>query len=201
MACYSVAVSLLEGEDSENSNWCVTRKLSEFQALYRKLTEVPVLTWGHLITWHMLVSFREHLILTSVSASESTVTLCHVPDWVAMATRWVIGLLHVLRCDTNYAWQNSNATGHPPLFLSLSLASVFPLWRRSSCRHSVNCRSSPLTKNFLRSPKTNWTHFCRWAIILPCTADCICNNYSSYKHTSDCFFILEAEPKQFQLPR
>ncbi|XP_026773844.2 sorting nexin-25 [Pangasianodon hypophthalmus] len=39
MACYSVAVSLLEGEDSENSNWCVTRKLSEFQALHRKLTE------------------------------------------------------------------------------------------------------------------------------------------------------------------
>lgn len=50
MACYSVAVSLLEGEDAENSSWCVTRKLSEFQALHRKLTEVPVLTWGHLIT-------------------------------------------------------------------------------------------------------------------------------------------------------
>ncbi|XP_060783875.1 sorting nexin-25 isoform X4 [Neoarius graeffei] len=39
MACYSVAVSLLEGEDLENNSWCVTRKLSEFQALHRKLTE------------------------------------------------------------------------------------------------------------------------------------------------------------------
>lgn len=47
MAFYLVAVSLLEGESTENSNWCVTRKLSEFQALHRKLTEVPVLTWGH----------------------------------------------------------------------------------------------------------------------------------------------------------
>lgn len=50
MAFYSVAVSRLEGEDSENSSWCVTRKLSEFQALHRKLTEVPALTWGHMIT-------------------------------------------------------------------------------------------------------------------------------------------------------
>ncbi|XP_046705554.1 sorting nexin-25 isoform X2 [Silurus meridionalis] len=39
MAFYSVAVSLLESEDSENSSWFVTRKLSEFQALHRKLTE------------------------------------------------------------------------------------------------------------------------------------------------------------------
>ncbi|GAA6089809.1 sorting nexin-25 [Tachysurus ichikawai] len=39
MAFYLVAVSLLEGESTENSNWCVTRKLSEFQALHRKLTE------------------------------------------------------------------------------------------------------------------------------------------------------------------
>lgn len=50
MAFYSIAVSLLDREDSENSNWCVTRKLSEFQALHRKLTEVPVFTWGHLIS-------------------------------------------------------------------------------------------------------------------------------------------------------
>ncbi|KAL6480323.1 hypothetical protein MHYP_G00113560 [Metynnis hypsauchen] len=39
MPCYSVAVSLLEGDDSKNSCWTVTRKLSEFQALHRKLTE------------------------------------------------------------------------------------------------------------------------------------------------------------------
>ncbi|KAK2838686.1 hypothetical protein Q7C36_013500 [Tachysurus vachellii] len=39
MAFYLVAVSLMEGESTENSNWCVTRKLSEFQSLHRKLTE------------------------------------------------------------------------------------------------------------------------------------------------------------------
>ncbi|XP_072520148.1 sorting nexin-25 [Salminus brasiliensis] len=39
MPCYSVAVSLLEGDDSKNNCWTVTRKLSEFQALHRKLTE------------------------------------------------------------------------------------------------------------------------------------------------------------------
>ncbi|KAG9272588.1 sorting nexin-25 [Astyanax mexicanus] len=39
MPCYCVAVSLLEGDDSKNSCWSVTRKLSEFQALHRKLTE------------------------------------------------------------------------------------------------------------------------------------------------------------------
>ena len=37
---YSVAISLPEGEDSKNSRWTVTRKLPEFQALHRKLTEV-----------------------------------------------------------------------------------------------------------------------------------------------------------------
>ncbi|XP_031413956.1 sorting nexin-25 [Clupea harengus] len=36
---YSVAISLPEGEDSKNSRWTVTRKLPEFQALHRKLTE------------------------------------------------------------------------------------------------------------------------------------------------------------------
>ncbi|KAI1887579.1 hypothetical protein AGOR_G00191760 [Albula goreensis] len=39
MPCYSVSVSLLEGDDSKNNRWTVSRKLSEFQALYRKLTE------------------------------------------------------------------------------------------------------------------------------------------------------------------
>ncbi|KAG7461818.1 hypothetical protein MATL_G00195220 [Megalops atlanticus] len=39
MPCYSVSVSLLEGDDSENNHWVVTRKLSDFQALHRKLTE------------------------------------------------------------------------------------------------------------------------------------------------------------------
>ncbi|XP_041711336.1 sorting nexin-25-like isoform X2 [Coregonus clupeaformis] len=39
MPCYCVSVSLLEGDDSKNSRWSVTRKLIEFQALHRKLTE------------------------------------------------------------------------------------------------------------------------------------------------------------------
>ncbi|KAI1883541.1 hypothetical protein AGOR_G00232650 [Albula goreensis] len=39
MPCYFVSVSLLEGEDSDSNHWTVTRKLSEFQALHRKLTE------------------------------------------------------------------------------------------------------------------------------------------------------------------
>uniref|UniRef100_A0A8C2GBF4 Sorting nexin 25 n=1 Tax=Cyprinus carpio TaxID=7962 RepID=A0A8C2GBF4_CYPCA len=39
MACYFVAVSLSEDDDCKNNRWTVTRKLSEFQALHRKLTE------------------------------------------------------------------------------------------------------------------------------------------------------------------
>ncbi|TRY93957.1 hypothetical protein DNTS_021113 [Danionella cerebrum] len=40
MACYSVAVSLSEEDDEcQNNRWAVNRKLSEFQALHRKLTE------------------------------------------------------------------------------------------------------------------------------------------------------------------
>ncbi|XP_036373075.1 sorting nexin-25-like [Megalops cyprinoides] len=39
MPVYSVSVSLLEGDDSKNNHWMVSRKLSEFQALHRKLTE------------------------------------------------------------------------------------------------------------------------------------------------------------------
>ncbi|XP_051506282.1 sorting nexin-25-like isoform X2 [Myxocyprinus asiaticus] len=39
MACYSVSVSLSEADDCKNNRWAVTRKLSEFQALHRKLTE------------------------------------------------------------------------------------------------------------------------------------------------------------------
>lgn len=40
MACYSVCVSLGEGEESVNSHWSVQRKLTEFHMLHRKLTEV-----------------------------------------------------------------------------------------------------------------------------------------------------------------
>uniref|UniRef100_A0A8C2XBG2 Sorting nexin 25 n=1 Tax=Cyclopterus lumpus TaxID=8103 RepID=A0A8C2XBG2_CYCLU len=39
VACYSVWVSLLEGEETANSRWSVQRKLTEFQMLHRKLTE------------------------------------------------------------------------------------------------------------------------------------------------------------------
>ncbi|XP_054453165.1 sorting nexin-25 [Anoplopoma fimbria] len=39
VACYSVCVSLVEGEESANSRWSVQRKLTEFQMLHRKLTE------------------------------------------------------------------------------------------------------------------------------------------------------------------
>ncbi|XP_024139150.1 sorting nexin-25 [Oryzias melastigma] len=39
VACYSVCVSLTEGEETQNSRWSVQRKLSEFQILHRKLTE------------------------------------------------------------------------------------------------------------------------------------------------------------------
>ncbi|XP_074503835.1 sorting nexin-25 [Sebastes fasciatus] len=38
-ACYSVCVSLVEGEETANSRWSVQRKLTEFQMLHRKLTE------------------------------------------------------------------------------------------------------------------------------------------------------------------
>uniref|UniRef100_A0A665T5P4 Sorting nexin 25 n=1 Tax=Echeneis naucrates TaxID=173247 RepID=A0A665T5P4_ECHNA len=40
VACYSVCVSLIEGEETANSRWSVQRKLTEFQILHRKLTEV-----------------------------------------------------------------------------------------------------------------------------------------------------------------
>ncbi|XP_064198167.1 sorting nexin-25 [Anguilla rostrata] len=39
MACYAVTVTLLGGDDSDSNRWTVSRKLSEFQALHRKLTE------------------------------------------------------------------------------------------------------------------------------------------------------------------
>ncbi|KAM6951992.1 sorting nexin-25 isoform 1-T1 [Lycodopsis pacificus] len=39
VACYSVCVSLVEGEETANSRWSVQRKLTEFQMLHRKLTE------------------------------------------------------------------------------------------------------------------------------------------------------------------
>lgn len=40
VACYSVCVTLVEGEETTNSRWSVQRKLTEFQMLHRKLTEV-----------------------------------------------------------------------------------------------------------------------------------------------------------------
>lgn len=43
VACYSVCVSLVEGEESANSRWTVNRKLTEFQLLHRKLTEVTTM--------------------------------------------------------------------------------------------------------------------------------------------------------------
>ncbi|KAJ8262199.1 hypothetical protein GJAV_G00163640 [Gymnothorax javanicus] len=39
MPCYSVTVSLLGSDDSDSNRWTVSRRLSEFQALHRKLTE------------------------------------------------------------------------------------------------------------------------------------------------------------------
>ncbi|XP_055015189.1 sorting nexin-25 isoform X2 [Boleophthalmus pectinirostris] len=39
VACYSVCVTLDEGDESNNSRWTVQRKLTEFQILHRKLTE------------------------------------------------------------------------------------------------------------------------------------------------------------------
>ncbi|TKS72757.1 Sorting nexin-25 [Collichthys lucidus] len=39
VACYTVCVSLVEGEEMANSRWSVQRKLTEFQMLHRKLTE------------------------------------------------------------------------------------------------------------------------------------------------------------------
>ncbi|XP_014876971.1 sorting nexin-25 [Poecilia latipinna] len=39
VACYTVCVSLTEGEETANSCWSVQRKLTEFQMLHRKLTE------------------------------------------------------------------------------------------------------------------------------------------------------------------
>lgn len=44
VACYSVCVSLVEGEETTNSRWSVQRKLTEFQMLHRKLTEVTPIT-------------------------------------------------------------------------------------------------------------------------------------------------------------
>lgn len=40
VAAYSVCVTLAEEEESANSRWNVSRKLTEFQTLHRKLTEV-----------------------------------------------------------------------------------------------------------------------------------------------------------------
>lgn len=55
VACYSVCVSLVEGEETTNSRWSVQRKLTEFQMLHRKLTEV---TQQHTCTRTGAVSFK-----------------------------------------------------------------------------------------------------------------------------------------------
>ncbi|KAK1175923.1 sorting nexin-25-like [Acipenser oxyrinchus oxyrinchus] len=39
MPCYSICVHLLESDDSKNNSWTVSRRLSDFQTLHRKLTE------------------------------------------------------------------------------------------------------------------------------------------------------------------
>lgn len=44
--CYSVMVSLQEVGGAETKNWTVPRKLSEFQNLHRKLSEVRILAMG-----------------------------------------------------------------------------------------------------------------------------------------------------------
>lgn len=54
VACYSVCVSLVEGEETANSRWSVQRKLTEFQMLHRKLTEV---------TWHQSCTQTCQLLL------------------------------------------------------------------------------------------------------------------------------------------
>lgn len=46
MPCYSVMVSLQEVGGAETKNWTVPRKLSEFQNLHRKLSEVRVSVRG-----------------------------------------------------------------------------------------------------------------------------------------------------------
>ncbi|MGH0147175.1 UNVERIFIED_CONTAM: hypothetical protein FKN15_041512 [Acipenser sinensis] len=39
MPCYSICVHLLESDESKNNSWTVSRRLSEFQTLHRKLSE------------------------------------------------------------------------------------------------------------------------------------------------------------------
>lgn len=43
MPCYSVMVSLQDVGGAETKNWTVPRKLSEFQNIHRKLSEVRIL--------------------------------------------------------------------------------------------------------------------------------------------------------------
>lgn len=44
MPCYFVTVSLQDVGGVETKNWTVPRRLSEFQNLHRKLSEVRILT-------------------------------------------------------------------------------------------------------------------------------------------------------------
>lgn len=59
VACYSVCVSLVEGEETANSRWSVQRKLTEFQMLHRKLTEVTqhqICTYGYVFLYCLSTS-------------------------------------------------------------------------------------------------------------------------------------------------
>ncbi|XP_069026965.1 sorting nexin-25 isoform X2 [Embiotoca jacksoni] len=74
VACYSVCVSLVEGEETANSRWSVQRKLTEFQMLHRKLTE-RLLTDERLCQSEALYAFLspspEHLKVMSIQKKSS----------------------------------------------------------------------------------------------------------------------------------
>ncbi|CAG5993045.1 unnamed protein product [Menidia menidia] len=74
VACYSVCVSLAEGEETVNSRWSVQRKLTEFQMLHRKLTE-RLLTDERLCQSEVLYAFLspspEHLKVMSIQKKSS----------------------------------------------------------------------------------------------------------------------------------
>lgn len=77
MACYFVAVSLSEDDDCKNNRWTVTRKLSEFQALHRKLTEVR------------LIFLPPHLscVISHAGTPFKRPLICGGPRRVAVATQ------------------------------------------------------------------------------------------------------------------
>lgn len=72
VAGYSVCITLVEGEESANSRWNVNRKLTEFQMLHRKLTEVTPRV-GEQIIYVLYQSLNE---CRSVYASCSVMCVC-----------------------------------------------------------------------------------------------------------------------------